>query len=134
ARGGRSRPPRASRVAGPSQGLLAPDGGGRLGDRGRRPQALLDVGEDVVDVLETDGQAHEARAHAGAGEGRLVELGVGRRGRVDDERADVTDVRDVRVELQRVDEGDARLVAAGELEGEDGAGALGGVLLRALVP
>ena len=62
------------------------------------------------------------------------ELRVGRRGRMDHEAAHVADVRDVAVQLERLDERSARLGPALDLEGEHGTGAQRGVLAAQLVP
>ena len=67
--------------------------------RARRLQRMVEVGEDVVDVLDADRQAHVAVRHAG---GELVlgrKLRVGRRRRMDGELARVADVGDVVEEL-----------------------------------
>ncbi len=76
---------------------------GRDGELGGG-QAALDVVEDVVDVLEADGQAHIARRHAGGFLLLRGKLRVGGRGRVDGEAARVADIGDVVDQLQRVDE------------------------------
>src|SRR5699024_4620728 len=65
-----------------------PDSAPRLGPRppgSRRggDQALLDVGEDVVDVLEAHAEAHEARLDPGRALLLLAELRVRGRGGVD---------------------------------------------------
>jgi len=48
-------------------------------DRGQR---LLQVGDDVVDVLDADRQAHHVGRYAGLGQFRRRQLAVGGRGRV----------------------------------------------------
>src|SRR5690606_31275661 len=111
---------------------------GRLGSLrggvGPCGEARFEVGEDVVEVLEADGETHEP---GGDARGELLlggQLRVRGRCRVDDEAAHVTDVGDVAVEGEGVDEGATRIHSAFELEGEHGAGALGGVLLAGFVP
>src|SRR5690606_34311225 len=97
-------------------------------------EAELEVGEDVVDVLDADGEAHESRRDARL---RLLldgELAVRGGRRVDDERAHVADVRDVGVQLQGGDERLPGLAAAVELERQDRTRAARQVLLRTRVP
>ena len=57
------------------------------------------------------------------------ELGVGGGVGVDDEALDIGDVGQEREDLELVDEAPCRLLSATYLEGEDGSGALGEVLL-----
>ena len=100
--------------------------------RARRLQRMIEVAEDVVDVLDADRQAHVTFGHAG---GELVlgrKLRVGRRRRMDGERARVADVGDVVEQLQRVDEPPPRLMPAGEFEADQAAEAALEILLRAL--
>src|SRR5699024_1124577 len=116
------------RVPPPSRDLLSrshPGGG---------CEALLEIREDVLDALEPHREADEALAHAGLRERVAVELRLRRRGRVDDEGADVADVRDVRVELERIDERDRGVEAARDVEAQDRARALRQVGLPQLVP
>src|SRR5262245_13734352 len=85
------------------------------GDRPRSldlRQRLLDVGDDVVLVLDADRETHDVRPGARRGALLVGELAVRGRGRMDDERARVADVGQVAKQAQRADEGDARLVAA----------------------
>src|SRR5688500_16177362 len=82
-------------------------------------EGLLEVGLQVVDVLESDREAHQTRGDAG---GELLlrgELRVRRGGGVDDERAHVADVGQVAEEAERVDELAPGLDAALELERQD---------------
>ena len=60
-------------------------------------------------MLDADGQPDQARSHAGGEPVGVPTLRVRRRRRVDDQRTDVTDVRHVRVQGERLDEGLARL-------------------------
>src|SRR5277367_2874688 len=97
-------------------------------------ESELEVGQDVVNALDTHGQSDQARSHAG---GQLLggaELGMSRRRRVNHQRPHVTDVGDVAVQLERIDEGLARPHTAGQLEGQHGSGSLGRQLLSQLVP
>src|SRR3546814_3597589 len=57
------------------------------------------IRDDVVHRLQPDGEAHHLRAGAGGGELRVVELAVRRRGGVQDQRAHVADVGEVRQQL-----------------------------------
>ncbi|CDZ89285.1 hypothetical protein RHRU231_470133 [Rhodococcus ruber] len=112
-----------------------PRGAGRRAPSRRdRLEAGGEVGEDVVDVFDADGEADLAGGDAG---GELFgggELGVGGRGGVDDQRAHVADVGDVAVQGQRVHELLAGVDAAGEFEGDDRAGPARGQGPAALVP
>eukprot|EP00964_Phaeocystis_antarctica_P056353 scaffold33245_cov61-Phaeocystis_antarctica.AAC.5 len=72
-----------------------------LSDGGERGD---EVGLDVVEVLVAHRDAHHGRRHASGGLLLRGELLVRRRGRVDDERARVTDVGQVRRHAERVDE------------------------------
>jgi hypothetical protein len=83
------------------------------GDRSARPrERLVEVGEQIVDVLDPDRQAHRVRGHAGGRELLLRELRVGGRGVVDRQRLRVADVRQVAEQLESLDEGAARVEAA----------------------
>lgn len=85
------------------------------------PQRLVEVLEDVVDVLQAHRQPHQLRRHAGL---RLLlggKLLVRRAGRMDHQRLGVADVGQVGVELDAVDEFLARLEAAADPEGDEGA-------------
>ena len=82
-------------------------------------------------MLDADRQAHVALGHA---RGELLlgqELRVGRRRRMDGERACVADVGDVVEELQRVDEFAPRLLAALDLEADQAALPAAKIFLRA---
>ena len=84
---------------------------GRGADRSRRRPVeparsssgnrLVEIGDDVVDVLDADRQAD----HVGRGACKLQlilrQLAVGGRGRVDDQRARVADIGEVREQLHR---------------------------------
>src|SRR5271165_7667263 len=99
----------------------------------RRLQRLIEIGQDVVDMLDADRQAHVALGHAGRELFCGRELRVGRRRRVDDERASVADVGDVIEEFQRVDELWSRFAPAPELEADEAALPAAQVFFRALL-
>ena len=110
------KPSRAS----PSSGLASAD-------------RLFQIGDDVVDILDADRQAH----HFGSGARLLQLLGrqlaVGRRGRMDDERARVAEIGEMREQLDVRHRLDARVIATLEAEGEDRAGALRAIFLGELM-
>jgi hypothetical protein len=84
-------------------------------------QGLIDVGQDVVDVLEAYRQPDEVGRYA-SGELLLCrELLVRGGGRVDGQAARVAHVRDVRDQLQCIDELAALFGAALDAEAENGA-------------
>ncbi len=99
----------------------------------RRRQRLLQVGDDVRHILQPDREPHHVRP--GAGERLLLvgELAVRGRCRVDDQRAGVADIGEVGEQLDVRHHRDAGLVAAGETEGEDAAGALRRIALGEVV-
>ena len=95
---------------------------------------MVEVGEDVVDTFDAYGEPDQARRHAG---GELLlggQLRVRRRRRMDHQRSHVTDIGDVAVQLQRIDESLACLDAAGQFECQHCAGSLGRQLLTQLIP
>ena len=57
-----------------------------------RLQGLVEVGDDVVGVLDADGNPDHLRLHPGLELLGKRELGMGRGGRVDDQRPGVQDV------------------------------------------
>lgn len=97
--------------------------------------ALLELrlGEDVVDVLDADREAHQAGGDTGSETVLVGALRVRRRGGVDGQRADIPDVGHVAVQGQRLHEALAGLDATRDLEGEHRPGALRGVLAGLLV-
>src|SRR6201996_801240 len=104
------------------------------GVRASGGESEFEVGQDVVNALNTHRQPHQTGANPG---GQLLggaELGVGGRRRMDHQRPHVADVGDVAVQLQRVHERLARLDATGQLERQDRPGSLGRQLLSQLVP
>src|SRR4051812_43146043 len=117
------RPPRSGRRgAGRSRKTRSPTGppsthppmSGAL----RCAEAGLEVGQDVLDALQADGEADEAGRDAGRQLLLGGELGVRGRGRVDHQAPHVTDVGHVAVQLEGLDEALARLAATVQLEGE----------------
>src|SRR5262249_40415817 len=102
-----------SGVASDAYGLPRTAGGGG----GREP--AREVGHEVVEVLEPDGEPDRAGADAGPGELLVRELAVRRRRRVDDEAPRVADVREVAPQMERLDEPLACLAAALDVERED---------------
>jgi len=85
-------------------------------------QSLLQVGQDVIDMLDPDRQPDIAGGDTGRHLLFLVELGMGRAGGMNRQRPRVTDIGHVVDHLQRVDELPPRLDAAGipyvELRGD----------------
>ena len=89
-----------------------------------RGEALFQIGEDIVDVLGADGEADRVLVDPLLGQLLVRELGVRRRGRVDDEGFDVRDIRKQREDLERIDEGVGFLLPALDVEREDGRAAV----------
>ena len=75
-------------------------------------QGLVQIGQQIVDVLDTDRQAHGFLAHAGLLQLFGIELAVGGGRRVRGQRLGVADVDQAREQLQRVLEARAGLAAA----------------------
>src|SRR5258708_418638 len=98
-----------------------------------RGEPLVEVGADVGDALDADREAHHGGPGAGGDLLRGRELAMRRRAGVQDERARVADIGEMREELDALDQPDARLVAALQAEGEDRARALGQVFPGELV-
>ena len=87
-------------------------------------QRLFDVGDQVIDMLRADGEAHRGGRDPLRGQLLGRKLRVGGRRRVDHQRLHVGNVRKQREDLQRVDETVRLLLTAADLEGEDRAAAL----------
>uniref|UniRef100_A0A0N4ZJU5 NAD-specific glutamate dehydrogenase n=1 Tax=Parastrongyloides trichosuri TaxID=131310 RepID=A0A0N4ZJU5_PARTI len=85
-------------------------------------QRLLQIGDQVVDVLDADGQAHRVLGHARLLQFVRRQLAVGGRGRVADQRLGVADVDQTGEDLHRVLEAGARLAAAPLFNGSDAKG------------
>src|SRR6266550_1359869 len=90
---------------------------------------LLEIGDDVVLVLYTDRQPYHVRPGAGLRLLRVRQLAMRGRGRMDDERARVADIGEMREQFDVRDKLDAGIIATFEPEGENGAGALGAIFL-----
>src|SRR5215472_11705440 len=88
-------------------------------------QPLIEIGDDVGGVLQADGQPHNVGAGAGGYALLVGELAVCGGRRVDDQAPHVADVGKMREELDAGHQVHARLVAALEAEGKDGARTLG---------
>src|SRR6185312_5541124 len=93
-----------------------------------------EIGLDVVDVLESDREAHEPGRDTGSELLLRGQLRVRGRGRVDDEAAHVADVGDVAEQAHVVDEGAARIHTALEVERQNRADAARGILVRRAIP
>src|SRR5215468_8476395 len=96
--------------------------------RGLR-ERLVEVGEDVVDGLEADREAHHVGAGAGGDLLLVGELAVCSRGGVQDQRARVAEIGEVREQLDALHQLDAGFVAALQAEGEQRSRALRQVFL-----
>jgi hypothetical protein len=105
------------RGGGPLGGRVGAVQGVARGDASRL-EAVPEVGHEIVEVLETDRDAEQPRGDAALGQCRVVELAVGRRGRVDDHREDAPErCRQLR-QLERVDERPPGVATTGQLERE----------------
>lgn len=71
-------------------------------------ECLLQIGQDIVDMLRSDGQAHRAWPDAGLGQLLLAHLGMGGTGRMDGQGLDVRHIGQQGKHLQPVDEGPGR--------------------------
>ena len=92
-------------------------------------ECLLQIGDQVVGILGTDGQADGVLVDALVQQFLLAELAVGGGGRVDDQALNVSNVSQQAEDLQVVDERMSFLHTALDLESEDGSTAVGEVLL-----
>src|ERR1700733_6780503 len=90
-----------------------------LADRGFG-QSLVDVVDDVVDVLDADRKPDRLRPDAGLHQLLVGQLAVGGGGRMDGEGLGVAQIEQPLDELERIEEGQARVVAPGDPEGDDG--------------
>jgi len=79
-----------------------------------RAQHLLQIRDQIVLVVDADRQPHHIRRRAGFRLRRVVELAVGGGGRVDDQRAGVADIGEVREQFQVRHQLDAGVVAAAQ--------------------
>ena len=96
----------------------------------RSGQRLVEVGQQVIDVLDADGQAHRFRAYTRAGQFLGRELPVGSRRRVGSQRAHVADVDQPGEELQCVQELLAARTSTLQAKSEDARALPAQVLLR----
>ena len=80
----------------------------RVAASGRRLQRLIQIGQDVVDVLQADAEADQFGRDAAGALLFLVELRMRRGGRVNRQALGVAHVGQVREELERIDELAAR--------------------------
>ena len=84
-------------------------------------KAVLEVSNDIVDMLRTDGQTDGVLIDLLLGQLLVVQLAVGGGSRVNDKALDVSDVCQQGEDLQVVDELEGFLTAALDLErGRDG--------------
>lgn len=83
-------------------------------------ERLIEIGDQVVDVLQSDAEADEVGRDAGRCLLFGLELLVSGACRVDDQRLGITDVRQKAEDLELVDELEGRLVAALDSEADDG--------------
>ena len=80
--------------------------------RGSIRQRLVEVGDDVVLVLDADREPDDVRAGAGLDLLRVGKLTMRGRSRMNDQRTGVADIGQMREQLHLGDELDAGLVAA----------------------
>src|SRR5579863_5255986 len=96
-------------------------------------ERLVEIGDDVIDVLDADAQAYGLRPDACDALLLGRHLPVRGRGRMAGERLGVAEVHQALEELERVVEARARVVAAADGEGEQRAGATAEILPVELV-
>src|SRR5690606_18450772 len=82
-------------------------------------ERLAQVGKDVVDMLDADGQAHHVAWYAGLLQSLVAELAMGGGRRVAGQRLGIADIDQAHYQLQRVDEARAGLLPALNAERED---------------
>ena len=92
-------------------------------------ECLLQIGDQVVGILGTDGQADGVLVDLLLGQLGIGQLAVGGGGRVDDKALHIRHVGQQRENLQVVDEGKGLLAAALDVKGKDGCAAVGEILL-----
>ncbi len=115
---------RVRRRALPCLAGASPAALGRAGlDRFER---LIEIGDDVVGIFQSDRQPHHLRPGAGSDLLLVGELAVRGRGRMDDEAARVADIREMTEQLDVADQRHAGIIAALEPESEHRARALWG--------
>src|SRR5690349_11767363 len=111
--------------------VLLLGGFGRSG-AGSLGQRLIEIGDDIVDRLDADAQPDHVRARAGGHELFRRQLPMGRRRRVDDQRARVADIGEVAEELDTFHNLYTGFVAPFDAEREYRAGAARHVFLVVL--
>src|SRR5258708_40226686 len=84
-----------------------------------RPQRLVQIPQDILDIFKPDGETNQVGRDAASGEVLCRELLVRGAGGMNDQAARVADVGQVREKLHRVDHRFASLVAALDAEGEE---------------
>ena len=92
-----------------------------LGLRARRSKRLLEVGNDIINVLGTDRDADEVLRNTTANLFLIRELLVGRGPRVDSQRLGVSDIGQVRDQLEAIDDLASCLSIALDAKGEHAA-------------
>src|SRR5450432_279083 len=105
----------------------------RLRDGNRSPaclQCLIDVPENIIQRFEPDREPHHFRRDTGGALLVVIELTVSRRGRMDDQCLRVAHIGQMRQELHRLDESNARGGASLDAKGEDAPCAARQVTLR----
>lgn len=93
---------------------------------------MLEVGDDVVDVLDANGQPHITIGNARRQLLFSSQLGMRRRRRMNCETPGVADIRHVVVKLQGINELSACLFATGKLEADKAAILATQIAVRAL--
>jgi hypothetical protein len=93
----------------------------------RNLQRLVDIGNDIVHVLDADGKANEVGRHSTGDLLLLAQLLVGRGSRMNDQRLGVTDIGQVGQQLDVVDKLLPRFDPSLDAESDDCSGTLGEV-------
>ena len=81
-------------------------------------QPVIEVGDDVANVLDADGQADQFRRHSGVALFRLAELLVSGGSGMNHQRLGIADIGQQAEQLQRIDEALAGLEASTNAEGD----------------
>src|SRR5205814_3020252 len=117
--------PRRRRRRKPRVPPTAPRTGSRCAVSSGVRQGLIEIGDDVLDVLEADADADQPVADAGGAPRFGIELPVRGRRRVAHEGLDAAEAGADPGQLERVAEPDGGVDAACDLEGEHAPEALG---------
>ena len=96
-------------------------------------QRLLEIRDDILGILDTDGQTHHVRRDAGFDQLLIGELTMGRGRGMEHAGAGVGDMDDDLRELERFHKAYSALFAALEANRDNAAGAVGHILLRNVV-